>query len=267
MKQRTQWIVACLAAASASAAMAGPGSGIYGPYGSSGAYGGFGIYTPQVYRTACEPGVVMTRRAYVVQSTPTVVWRQTQSPGEAFGNVVTAPFRLIGSGLAWTGRTLSGQPEPIAERTILAPVGERVIISKSTKATRCGKKVMLKKVTYLSQPALLPVGERFTTVRVFRSTPMLEPVGERITTIRTIRSERLLPVGEKITTVKFYRSHKLLPVGEKVTVIHHGKRLLPVGEKITTVKTFRTHKMLAPVGERTYIKTTRLMSAAPCGCW
>ncbi|MDD5349624.1 MAG: hypothetical protein PHQ12_05385 [Chthoniobacteraceae bacterium] len=304
MKQRTQWIAALFTAASACLAVAGPGSGLYGPFGAEGAYGGFGPYSQQVIEpvgeriiqtNACDTGrvVLMKRSTYVMRSSPAVVWSEPANPAQVVGNVITAPFRLIGGGLAWTGRTLSGQPDIVASRTILEPVGERVttVTTKTTKHMKCGKKVTLKKVTFLSQPALMPVGERFTTVKVFRSspmlepvgeriittrsfrsTPMLEPVGERLITVKTYRSHRLLaPVGEKITTVKYYRGHRMLaPVGEKITTVKviHGKRFLaPVGERITTVKTYRSHRLLAPVGERTWIRTTRVMSAPSCGCW
>ncbi|MEI8234534.1 MAG: hypothetical protein WCH57_07575 [Verrucomicrobiota bacterium] len=258
MKQRTQWIAALFTAASASLAMAGPGSGLYGPYGSE----GFGPYSQRVIRlepvgecNACnlQQPVVIKRTSCVMESSPGVVWSEPSNPAEALGNVIAAPFRLIGSGLAWTGRTLSGQPEIVSSREYLEPVGERVttVTTKTIKHTKCGKKVMLKKVTYLSQPQLMPVGERFVTIRTFRSQPLLEPVGERFTTIRTFRSQPLLePVGERFTTVK---------------VIHHKRMLAPVGERITTVKVIHHKRLLLPVGERTWIRTTRVMKSS-CGC-
>lgn len=224
---------------------------------------------------------VAIRRSYVVESSPSVVWSEPSNPGAVLGNVIAAPFRLIGGGLTWTGRALSGQPEYVGSREYLAPVGERVVTTYRTQTIRhtpCGR------ITYMNEPALMPVGERFTTIRTYRSAPLLEPVGERFTTVRTIRSYKMLPVGERFTTVKVIQHKRLMPVGEKFTtvklhkqlmpigekfttvkVIHH-KQLIPVGERITTVKVIH-HRQLLPVGERTWIRTTRVLASPSCGCF
>ena len=237
-------------AASASLAMAGPGSSLYGPYGSSGAYGGFGPYSQQVVLQPVGERIIERQTTYM--SSPSVAWSEPSNPGAVLGNVIAAPFRLIGGGLTWTGRAFSGQPEYVGSREYLAPVGERLttVTTKTIRHTQCGQRVMFNKVTYLNEPQLMPVGERFTTIRTFRSQPLLLPVGERFTTVRVIHHKQLMPVGERFTTVK---------------TIHH-KKLMPVGERISTVKVIH-HKRLLPVGERTWIRTTRVMASPSCGCF
>lgn len=274
MKQRTQWIAALFMAASASLGVAGPGTGFYGPYGSEGVYGGFGPYARCVRLEPVGERIVtrqvvysqpMIRQTCLMNTCPTSTY---STPGQFVGNAITAPFRLVGSGLSWTGRTLSGQPAVVGS---LEPVGERYTTVRVIR----------------SRPILEPVGERFTTVRVIRSQPILEPVGERFTTVRVIRHRAILqPVGEKITVVHKVHKPMLKPVGEKFTTTKHIKTvkyvkhhkvmlkkvtyqremLLPVGERIKTYRVIRSQPWLEPVGERTWIRTTRIYSHPACGC-
>lgn len=267
-----QWIAALFTAASATLALAGPGSTIYGPYGADGTYGGFGPYSrclrlEPVGERVIEQRVVYSRPSCAMNS---CAWSEPSTPGQVLGNVITAPFRLVGSGLSWTGRTLSGQPAVIGYRDNLEPVGERFTTVRVIR----------------HRQILEPVGERFTTVRVIRSQPMLEPVGERFTTVRVIRHKTILqPVGERFTTVKVIRHKGMLePIGEKVTMVKttkhlkHTKKvmykkvtcksttLMPVGERFTTVRIIRSQPLLEPVGERAWVRTSRIYSHPACGC-
>ena len=136
---------------------------------------------------------------------------------------------------------------PIVSNLYVEPVGERLTIyhgySERSYSSSC----------------LMPVGERFTTVKVIRHEPILQPVGERFITVKSIRTEPILqPVGEWFTTEKIIRSESSLqPVGEQfLRVKHHHKKLIkPVGEKFIIEKRF--HKTtLKPVGEKkSYHKT------------
>lgn len=301
MKQRIQCIAALFMAMSAGMASAGPGSGPWGPFGTSGAYGGYGPYAQRVscdlepvrevimIRPTCivQPRVIVRESSCLMES-PRTTWR----PLNTIGNVVSTPFRAVGSTLAWTGRTLSGerayvasQPTYLGSRTYLAPVGERFTTTKVISSKRMllpvGEKIttvttykksfthhkwskkhhLSKSITYRSS-SLLPVGEKITTVKYLHSKRMLQPVGERITTVKTYRSGWLQPVGERITTVRYLRSDPMLmPVGERFVtrkVFVSRPLLQPVGERITTIRYIKMRPVLEPVGERTIIRTSRV---------
>jgi len=110
---------------------------------------------------ACGPTYSCTRLApvrerVIMDSCPYSSYSTWSEPspslGSAIGSVITAPFRLVGGTLVWTGRALGGGFNP-------APVGERVIITKRS---------------------MSPVGERFiTTQRFHHRRHMLRPVGEK----------------------------------------------------------------------------------------
>ena len=236
MKQRMQWIAALVMAASSGLALAGPGCGdcLYM------------LKTARiepvreiiVQRSLCtvqQPLVIKQESRYLMESPSRLTWSEPATPFHAIGNVVAAPFRLVGNGVAWTGRQLSGSNELIEPQP--AYVGERLttVTTLSKKSIHHKKHHMSKTVTYRSDSMLLPVGERFTTVKVIRSKPLLEPVGERFTTVRVIRSKPLL---------------------------------MPVGEKITTIRTIKMRPVLEPVGERTIIRTSRVFVKPlnSCGC-
>ena len=201
MKQRIKWIAALFVAASASLVLAGPSYGC-----------GCNRLAPVRERivqsnssTIEQPVLIQRSTTFVMESPSRTVWSEPSNPGLVIGSVVSAPFRAVGSGLAWTGRTLSG-PEYVGSReyiepmSTLEPVGERITTVTTTKTFhhKYFKRHMLKKVTY-SSSMLMPVGERFTTVKTFRSKTMLEPIGEKITTVKTFHRRVLLePVGERI---------------------------------------------------------------------
>jgi len=276
MKQRIQWIAALFVAASSGLALAGPGCGdcLYM------------VKTARiepvreiiVQRSLCtvqQPLIIKEESRCLMGSPSRLTWSEPATPFHALGNVVAAPFRLVGNSVAWTGRQLSGSSEVIESQP--AYVGERLTtVTTVSKKTIHHKKhhTLYKKVTYRSSPMLLPVGERFTTVKVIRSKPLLEPVGERFTTIRYWKTQPMLePVGERFTTVKVIRTRPLLmPVGERFTtvrVIQNRPLLLPVGEKITTIRTIKMQPVLEPVGERTTIIRTSRVFVKPlnsCGC-
>lgn len=276
MKQSIQWIAAMIMAASSGLALAGPGCGDCS----------YMLKTARiepvreiiVQRSLCtvqQPLIIKEESKCLMGSPSRLTWNDAATPFHALGNVAAAPFRMVGSGIAWTGRQFSGPSEVIESQP--AYVGERfTTITKVSKKTTHHKKhhMLYKKVTYSSSPALLPVGERFTTVKVIRSKPLLEPVGEKITTVRVIRNQPLLmPVGERFTTVRVIRSQPLLmPVGERFTtvkVIRTQPLLMPVGEKITTIRTLKLRPVLEPVGERTTIIRTSRVFVKPlssCGC-
>ena len=137
------------------------------------------------------------------------------APFRTVGHVVSAPFVALGNAFS-------------PSSSYIEPVGERFVTTYPS-------------VTY-HRTMLMPVGERFTTVKILRSKTLLEPVGERFITVKTYHKKMLKPVGERFITVK--RHHKMM--------------LRPVGEKITTIKTIRMTPILEPVGERTIIRTTRV---------
>ncbi len=159
----------------------------------------------------------------------------------------------------------------------VAPVGERVISYQPVSSCSYFVPSQSYTIRTIREPAIMPVGERFTTIRYYQPA-MLEPVGERFTTVRVVRYEQpLLPVAERITTVKVIRHQQMLsPVGEKYSckLIKHSKKSLhkkvtlvrqsplPVAEKTI----IRHHKFLKPVGEKTIIRTTTFRSTPSCGC-
>ena len=211
-----------------------------------------------VQRSLCtvqQPLIIKEESKCLMESPSRLTWSEPATPFHALGNVVAAPFRLVGDSFVWTGRQLSGSSEVIESQP--AYVGERFTTVTTLKKTTHHKKhhMLYKKVTYRSNSMLLPVGERFTTVKIIRSRPLLEPVGERFTTIRYWKSQPMLePVGERFTTVK---------------VIHSRPLLMPVGEKITTIRTIKMQPVLQPVGERTTIIRTSRVFVKPlnsCGC-
>lgn len=210
-----------------------------------------------VQRSLCtvqQPLIIKEESKCLMESPSRLTWSEPATPFHALGNIVAAPFRLVGNSVAWTGRQLSGSSELIESQP--AYVGERFTTVTTLKKTTHHKKhhMLYKKVTYRSD-SLLPVGERFTTVKVIRNRPLLLPVGERFTTIKVIRNRPLLmPVGERFTTVR---------------VIHSKPLLMPVGEKITTIRTIKMRPVLEPVGERTTIIRTSRVLVKPlnsCGC-
>lgn len=220
MKYRTQWLAALTVAASASAGLAF-GPGS-GPYGPYGSTGAYGGFGPYTRNVTClEP---VSERVLVRETCPMEPRSSIDwgSPFRFVGRVVSAPFVAVGNALS------------------PAPVGERY--------------------TTWHSSTLMPVGERITTTRVIRTHRMLVPVGERVQTVKIYRSSRLMPVGERITTI---RTHRMLaPVGERVRTVkvYHSSRLMPVGERISTTRIIKYHRVLEPVGERTYIRTTRTLS-------
>jgi len=250
MKQSIQWMAAIFMAASSGLALAGPGCGDC-------------LYMVKTARIepvreiiVQQPLIIKESNSCLMGSPSRLTWSEPATPFHALGNVAAAPFRMVGNGFAWTGRQLSGSSELIESQP--AYVGERfTTVTTLSKKTIHHKKhhVLYKKVTYSSSPMLLPVGERFTTVKVIRSKTLLEPVGERFTTVKVIRSQPLLmPVGERFTTVRIIRDKPLL---------------MPVGEKITTIRTIQMRPVLEPVGERiTTIRTSRVFvkPLSDCGC-
>ena len=167
-------------------------------------------------------------REIIVQKSSTCVMEPQSSvdwgaPFRTVGNVISAPFVAIGNAFTPSER-------------YVAPVGERFVTTYPTYRER---------LVYES-PTLMPVGERFTTVKIIRHRTLLQPVGERFIITKRYYKTTLRPVGERFTVV---RHHKMLkPVGEKFIIVKHHKMLKPVGEQLTTEK--RYHKtMLKPVGQ------------------
>ena len=242
MKQRMQWIAALFTAASASLAMAGPGFGFYN--------GGCACPSDRVVRLEPVREVIVKQQFLAVQR-PLVVKQTTclmeprssnlswGTPFHAAGSVISAPFVALGN-------TFS--PSRVE------PVGERLSSYDNT-WTRSSR------VTWRSEPMLMPVGERFTTVKYIRSKPLLVPVGERITVKKIHHHKKMLkPVGERFTTVKTYHKTILQPVGERFTTIRYIKTqplLEPVGERVITTRRILMRPVLEPIGERTIIRTTR----------
>jgi len=176
MKLSTKWAAALLAVVGAPFALAGPAMGPYGPFGTEGAYGGPGPYAfracPRlvpvgervvvVRRVIVKRPVIHHSRCFAMTSCPR--WVSPAPVGEALGDMVAAPFRLAGSTLLWTGRTLSAPLAPVGERctvirertTMLVPVGEKTVI---TKTALPGNRMMARKTTF-HHKKLVPVGER-----------------------------------------------------------------------------------------------------------
>jgi len=233
MKQRIQWIAALFTAASAGLAIAGPG-----PY----SYGTFNcpvetVRIEPVREMIVQPQYCAVERPLVVrESTCLVEPRRTLDWGAPFrtvGRVVSTPFVALGSS------------------RYIEPVGERLTTYSTVSTRRWSHK----------RTMLMPVGERFTTVKIIRS-KKLQPVGERFI-VKKHHKKMLKPVGERLITVKkYHKTTMLLPVGERFTTVKFcSKPLLePVGEKITTIKYVKMAPVLEPVGERTIIRTTRIYS-------
>ena len=163
------------------------------------------------------------REMIVEQPSSSLDWG---APFRAVGNVVSAPFVALGNAFSPSDRYIE-------------PVGERLSYPMTTYRR-----------TWTSRSVLMPVGERFTTVKIIRH-KTLQPVGERFVTVRHHHKVMLRPVGERFTTVK---------------IIRHKTVLEPVGEKITTIKYIKMVPVLEPVGERTIIRTTRVYSQ-PYWCY
>lgn len=190
-------------------------------------------------------------REMVVQRTTTTCLMEPRSsidwgaPFRTVGHVIAAPFVAMGN--AFT----PSYAEPVAEQTYcptyrsraLMPVGERITTVKTVRTRTVlqpvGERIISERRCYST---LQPVGERF----YYRST--LQPVGERFYYRSTLQ-----PVGER-----FYYRSTLQPVGERTVIIrhhHHKKMIKPVGERFIIEK--RTQKtMLKPVGERHEISKT-----------
>ena len=143
--------------------------------------------------------IVQQRSTCLMEPRSTVDWG---APFRFVGNVVSAPFVAIGSALSPSERYIE-------------PVGERLVYSRPVYQER-----------WTSRHMLLPVGERFTTVKIIRSRTLLEPVGERF-----------------LITKKHYTCKTLKPVGERFITVKHHKMLKPVGEKLTT------HKVMLKPGQ------------------
>ena len=152
--------------------------------------------------------VLINRTSYVTETPSRTFWvaPSRENPAYVIGNVLTAPFRAL------TGRSL-GEPDVLSSYNYAEPVGERITTVTSLK---CGKHHMLKKVTLHRDSMLMPVGERYTTVKVIRTKPLLMPVGERFTTVRVIHKPLLQPVGERVTIIRRIQMKPVLePVGER----------------------------------------------------
>lgn len=227
MKQRTKWLAGLFVAASASLLLAGPSYGC-------GCHRLAPVRERIVQSNFCtfeQPVAIQRTTSCVMESPSSTAWSEPSNPGLTVGSVISAPFRAVGSGLAWSGRTLSGQPEYVGSREYiepvgqLEPVGERFTTVTTTKTFhhKYLKRHMLRKISY-SNSMLMPVGERFTTVKTFRSKTMLEPIGEKITTVKTFHRRVLLePVGEKITTIKYLKMRPVLePVGERILIRNYS---------------------------------------------
>ena len=164
-------------------------------------------------------------RETIVQQPSSIDWG---TPFRAVGSVVSAPFVALGNALS------PRYVEPVGERLITYP---RVSYYHP-------------RVTSYSRSTLMPVGERFTTVRVIRNGTMLEPVGERFVTLKHHKT-MLKPIGER-TTMKRH---------------HHKKMMLkPVGERIITTTYIKRTPVLEPVGERTIIRTAPVYSQPWWSC-
>lgn len=159
-------------------------------------------------------------RELIVEQPSTPNWG---TPFHVVGGLISAPFVALGNAFTPSDR-------------VVEPVGERLTYSTATYQHRWSSRS--------SSTMLMPVGERFTTVKIIRSKPLLKPVGERFITVKRHHKTMLKPVGERFITVKRY--HKTL--------------LEPVGERITTIKYIKMAPVLEPVGERTVIRTTRMYS-------
>ena len=155
------------------------------------------------------------RERMIVEQPSSVNWG---TPFHVVGNVISAPFVALGNALS---------------PRYVEPVGERLTYPVTT----------YHRTWVTRQSMLLPVGERFTTVKIIRSKTL--PVGERFITVKHHHKTMLKPVGERFKTVKIIRSKTMLE---------------PVGERITTIKYIRMAPVLEPVGERTIIRTTRVYS-------
>ncbi len=165
--------------------------------------------------------VAPVRERIVVEEPSSLSWG---TPFYAVGSVISAPFVALGNALS------PSYAEPVGERFYPTSTYHHAWIRPS-------------------ETRLMPVGERFTTVKVIRSRPM--PVGERIITVRHHYHKTMLkPVGERFRTVKIVRTRTMLE---------------PVGER-TIIRTTRMMPVLEPVGERTIIRTTRVYSS-PWFCY
>ncbi len=166
------------------------------------------------------------------------------APFRTVGHIVSAPFVAV-------GRTFSPSDNYIA------PVGERLDYDTFSYENQWAE----------PRTRLMPVGERFTTVRTYRTSD-LSPVGERYISVK--KHHRMLrPVGEEFVTVKSHRKAMLRPVGEEfITVKGHRKAMLrPVGERTFSTKSYQHQKMLKSEGERTWIekKSYRKANLKPVG--
>ena len=140
--------------------------------------------------------IVQQPSTCLMETRSTVDWG---APFRAVGSVISAPFVAIGSAFSPSERYVE-------------PVGERLVYTRPL---------------YYRSTTLMPVGERFTTVKIIRSRTLLEPVGERF-----------------IITKKHCYSKSLKPVGERFLITkHHTKMLKPVGEKLIT------HKVMLKPGQ------------------
>jgi len=188
------------------------------------AFGAFGCgYSTETIRLAPV-------REMVVEQPSSLSWG---TPFHAVGSVISAPFVALGNAFSPSVRYV----EPVGERLTYPVTYHRTWVSRQS-------------------TMLMPVGERFTTVKtvkIIRSKTLLKPVGERFITVKHHHKTMLKPVGERFTTVKIIRSKRLL--------------LEPVGERITTIKYIKMAPVLEPVGERTIIRTTRVYSEPSWFCY
>ena len=171
--------------------------------------------------------IVQQQTTCAMESTSSLDWG---APFRTVGHVISAPFVAIGSAFSPSDRYV----EPVGEQLTTCPG----YYQREYTRTR-----------------LMPVGERFTTVKVIRE-PMLQPVGERFTTVKVIRHEPILePVSEQILWRKHHHHIKVIkPVGERFISEkrYHRTMLHPVSERFTTEK--RYHKTIKPVGEKVILQ-------------
>ena len=167
------------------------------------------------------------------------------SPFQKAGQVISTPFVAMGRAF---------RPSD----SDLVPVGERL-----------DPTIVTYETSSLRSRALIPVGERITTIRTKTyKTVDLQPVGERVIVRRNFCPSDLPPVSERILIRSDCPSSDLQPVGELLVVkksSYHKTHLQPVGERYI-VKKIHHKKMLKPVGEKHFTKKVMIQKQSCLKC-
>lgn len=168
------------------------------------------------------------------------------APFQKAGHVISTPFVAM-------GRAFSPSDSD------LAPVGERL-----------DPTIVTYETSSLRSKALIPVGERITTIRTKTyKTVDLQPVGERVIVRRDFCPSDLPPVSERILIRNSCPSPDLQPVGELLVLKKSGyykTHLQPVGERHLVVKKIHHQKMLKPVGEKRFTKKVMIQKQSCIKC-